>query len=322
MPIIPYRAIDFGKHYGSSFKGWNNLHISWQEMVWSAITMGKPGVAYLLAHGWHSVSDVIVRSHTVYANLRQNSDFIVKSSLYDTLDPTEKGAASYFVGMMAAKILSERLLKIPWLFHLSMFRSMGGVAVLYDKSEPDLIGLNTRGEWVVVEAKGRSHGYSDSAMVTAKRQTRQLRMINGSYPVLRVGIQSYFSPKLSFVIIDPEEFDENARDIEFNLNSALRMYYSAAISWTHGSAETRSVDNRKFLVKSNDDVGITVGLDIDIKERFDANKPIYTIEKSKQVEGTESFDNNFTVFPDGLAIGLDGRWSDKRMKLDPRERKI
>ena len=121
MPDIAYVATNFGRHWGPALSGSGSLTVSWQELVWAAITVGKPGVAYLLAHGWHSVSDIVVRAHTVYANLQQNLNEFEKSSLYEESDPSEKRATSYFVGMMMAKIVALRLLNTPRLFHLSMF---------------------------------------------------------------------------------------------------------------------------------------------------------------------------------------------------------
>lgn len=198
MPVVAYDAKNFGSHGNSALAGRHSLTLSWNELVWAAMTMGKPGVAYLLAHGWHSASDLIVRSHTVYANLRQTHRHLEKSSLYGDLDPSEKSGISYFMGMLAAKILGARLLDVPWLFHFSLIGAIGGTATLKGKSQPDLVGLRRNRDWVVVEAKGRTLGYSASAMASAKLQTRQLRKINGSYPSLRVAVQAYFAPQLQW----------------------------------------------------------------------------------------------------------------------------
>lgn len=146
MPIIPYTASNFGRHWGGTLSGGHNLNLTWNAIVWAAITMGKPGVAFLLAHGWHSVSDLVVRSHTVYANLCGGSKYIEKSGLYADLDPTEKSGVSYFMGMIAAKLMGIRLLDTPWLFHLSMIKVLGGSVVLKSQSQPDLIGLEFWGQ--------------------------------------------------------------------------------------------------------------------------------------------------------------------------------
>lgn len=153
MPTIPYIATNFPKHWGPALSGQHNLRLSWHEIVWAAITMGKPGVAFLLSHGWHSVSDLIVRSHTVYANLRESSPYFEKSGLYASLDPTEKSGVFYFMGMVVAKVLEVRLLDTPWLFHISMFNALDGSVSLIAKSQPDLIGLRRNRDWVSLKPK-------------------------------------------------------------------------------------------------------------------------------------------------------------------------
>lgn len=113
MPTITYVASSFGARWGAKLSGERQINVSWNEMVWAAITIGKPGITHLLTHGWHSISDIIVRSSTVDANLRELDGQFEKSTLYNEVDPTEKGATSYFMGMIAARLLGDRLLKTP-----------------------------------------------------------------------------------------------------------------------------------------------------------------------------------------------------------------
>jgi len=56
----------------------------------------------------------------MYANLRQRGQQIDRSSLYGSLDVTEKSATSYFLGMAMAKLFAAPLFATPWLFHVSM----------------------------------------------------------------------------------------------------------------------------------------------------------------------------------------------------------
>ena len=321
MPNIQYRAKNFPGHFGSWFIGKHSLQVSWEEMVWAAITMGKPGVAFLLAHGWHSVADMVVRSHTVYANLRHSSGSIEKSSLYDALDPTEKGATSYFMGMLAAKILGARLLNVPWLFHLSMLDSLGGCASMSSNSEPDLVGLKRNRDWVVAEAKGRTGGYSQSAMNKAKQQTRQLRRINGRSPILRVAVQAFFNSKMEWAIEDPEEFDESARDLDVDMDTAFERYYSAAIGATE-QADPRHLAGRKFFAQQLTEIGVTIAVDAEVRERLgqrDMATNGIDIGANSFSQLTE--DDGFVIFPDGLAISLDTRWAPHRMMRDPTKRR-
>jgi hypothetical protein len=321
MPHILYRAKNFPRHLGPLFIGKHSLQVRWEEMVWAAITMGKPGVAFLLSHGWHSIADMVVRSHTVYANLRHSSGFMEKSSLYGALDPTEKGATSYFMGMLAAKILGARLLGVPWLFHLSMLDSLGGYATLASNSEPDLVGLTRHREWVVAEAKGRTGGYSASAMTKAKLQTRQLRRINGQLPSLRVAVQAFFNSKMEWAMEDPDEFDESARDVDVDVNTVFERYYSAAIGATE-QADARSLAGRKFFARTLSEIGVTVAVDAEVRARVGQREmAVDGIEVGSNSFSQVTEDGEFVVFPDGTAISLDARWAPHRMMQDPTRRR-
>ena len=282
------------------------------------MTMGKPGLGFLFGHGWHSVSDLVVREHMVYANLRQAHGHLEKSSLYGALDPTEKSGVSYFIGMMAARILAYRLLDVPFLFHVSMIHVLGGTVSLKGKSQPDLVGLRSDGNWVVVEAKGRTAGYSSSAMKLAKTQTRQLRQINGNYPSLRVAVQAYFGPRLRWALEDPEEFDDNAPDLLFDEVQAFQRYYSGPMAAIAEGASERQIDGRMFLARTIAETGVTVPMARDVQERLVTGAPARHV---RDLAATDTVGHHaasgFTVFPDGLAVGLDGRWSEERMERDP-----
>lgn len=321
MPHINYRASSFGPHWGSALSGSHNLKVTWQELVWAAITVGKPGVAYLLAHGWHSVSDNIVRSHTVYANLQQVAGRLEKSSLYCALDSTEKGATSYFMGMMAAKILGNRLLSTPWLLHVSMFPKLGSTLSLHSNSSPDLIGKTSTGDWIVLEAKGRTHGLSKLAMSTAKTQTRQLRRINGQFPTLRAAVQAFFQPDLRFAIEDPDDDADDAEDLTFEPRQAFEKYYSGFLSRDARVLATVELDGQRYITQNHEEIGVTLGLDNRVLERLSSlQDSVLFAPLEKKAEGAKET-GNFTVFPDGVAVALDARWSDARMQRAPSARR-
>lgn len=319
MPIIRYSASNFGPSWGGSLQGEHDLTVTWADLVWAAITVGKPGVAHLLAHGWHSVSDTIVRAHTIYASLFQIGNSLEKSTLYRSLDPTEKGATSYFLGMVAAKLIASHLLQAPWLFHLSMFKSSGGTASLINKSEPDLIGRTRKGEWIVLEAKGRTHEYSTTAMKTAKLQTRQLRWINKQPPVLRAAVQAYFDPDLRFSISDPDDFDPDARDLQIDLRDSLQKYYSGFTQRDARLTREQHIDSRPFVVQDYEDIGVSIGIDKRLIEVLRAQGVTDSLPIDEQAAVGKP--SGFLVYPDGLAVSLDGRWAEEKMRNDTPNRR-
>jgi len=248
----------------------------------------------------------------VYANLRERGGGYHKSSYYEALDPTEKGFVSYFLGMVAAKIVAADVLDVPWLFHLSMLKSLGGGATLIGKSAPDLIGLNRRMEWAVVEAKGRTNRHSQDAAATAKLQTRQLRKINGNFPVVRVAVQAFFSPELEFTVDDPDDYDDDAPDFDGNIDLALERYYAYTVRAIQSGSKQVPIAGEEFRFGTLDEIGISVGLPAKVLTMLE-NRQFNAVVRHLS---ERRFDEGSGVSADGIAILLDNRWATEQMRLD------
>lgn len=320
---IPYTATNFPAGSSASLIGSQVLPTTWTDIVWSAITAGKPGAAHLLAHRWHSIADVVVRSHTIYANLRQRGLGVDRSTLYDSLDPTEKGATSYFLGMAMAKLFAANLFDTPWLFHVSQATS-GHASIAFKrgtKSQPDLIGQTATGNWIVVEAKGRTNGLDSKALTKAKSQTGMIRTINGFPPSLRVALQVYFDDQLRVRIDDPTDAKPEALEVEFDLDAALAKYYSVATAITAGNSTLERLQDREFVTRVDEDSGVTIGLQASVWESVRAGK-FQEIRKNKERmnKRMSQEDGSSTIYPDGLLVRLDARWSPQIMNLEPESR--
>ncbi len=319
MPNIDYTCKNFGPSWGANLQGKKTLLVSWEDLLWAAITLGKPGVGSLFGHGWHSVSDLIVRVHTVYANLKQQGGRYAKSGLFEKLDPTEKAAISYFFGMLAGKILAEKRLDVPWLFHLSSLPNGAATLAGTSKSSPDSVGLNASGKWIVLESKGRSNRFDLAAATAAKKQTRRLRKINGDFPVLRAAVQSYFSKALKFQINDPEEFDSDAPDFSLDLGLALRNYYGPICTLVNSGSVKRSLDGRDFLFHELEELNVSVGVDARILETFNSNRSMSEVQQILK-QSTVVKGDNLSAFADGTSIFLGKRWKNSQMILEPEAR--
>lgn len=320
---IPYVAEKFPTSCGPTLKGSHRLSIGWQDIVWAAITAGKPNASHLLAHRWHSFADIVVRSHTIYANLREHAGCLKRSSLYEAADPTEKGATSYFIGMTMAKLFADRLLNTPWVFHASIAKS-SGASISYkkgSKSQPDLIGQNTSGQWVVLEAKGRTHGFSQSCLDGAKSQTRRIRHINGVSPYLRVAVHAYFDNELRVHLADPDSHERTARNVQIDVAGAMSQYYSIAAALTRKSKKIRKIEGRPYVIYYDLDSGVTVGVEREVLELIrqgDFNSLIRQLSDRQRINDAPS--DRSAIYSDGLLIELDERWSSNLMNLNPEAR--
>lgn len=156
MPLVPYRASGFSPPY-ERINGNGELAVSWSQLVWAAVTVGRPRWAEVLRFGVHSLWELCSRAGSVYATLVKGAgEEVFQSGLYRFgLDPSEKGAVSYFLGLVASKAFAERMLGVPCLAHIDLYREELR-PVLLGLSRPDFAGENQHGEWIVLESKGRS----------------------------------------------------------------------------------------------------------------------------------------------------------------------
>jgi hypothetical protein len=226
MPKLRYFPEQFGAYMGVAFTASNEITFSWEELCRSAITVGRKSWADVLQFGTYSRYEMGWRLGILYANLREGPDGeLQKTRAFERLDPSEKGAISYFLGLVVAKLVAERLFGVAWLLHLDVYsQSLNPTVHLGEK--PDFVGMDTTRRWVVIESKGRTHGITAALMQDAKRQTRSLRNIGGALPVLRAVVAGYFSgQRLRARVRDPEDYDNDASDLMIEAPQLVRSYY-------------------------------------------------------------------------------------------------
>ena len=172
MPLLCYEARNFGPPLAGPAEG--DLQLPLARLVWGAVTVGMMPFSMggsprpLLELGW--------RAALTAASLTEDpaSGRWAMTAGYRRLDPSEKRAVSYFLGMTQAKITCERLLRVPHLIHLDAYLAMIGQPSR--ASRPDLIGLSLPGLdcTIAVEAKGRTGGRTDTVTSAAKKQAQSL----------------------------------------------------------------------------------------------------------------------------------------------------
>lgn len=323
MIKLQYRCDGFGQNYGSLFQGTHTLRLEWNDLVWAAISVGKLGYDDLMGYGYFSLDEIRFRVYLVYSHLMQHGSQVCKSPLYESLDSTEKGAASYFIGMAVSKVIGLHLLRIPWLVHLEKIKVLCNIGT-QGKSRPDLLGLNPQGRWVVFEAKGRSQGFSRYALDQAKTQTGHILHVSGSAPVLRVATESYFTPYLSVYVADPDKPNDEGIDLKINEAQFLLSYYSTLRELMQISSRVEIVQNQHYSFVDQESAGISIGMNRDVISRLEYGG----LQRgdfsgvSWDIEDISRTDQRTTkVYPDGIAVSLDNkRWSPDVMSLDPPKR--
>jgi hypothetical protein len=314
MKII-YSSHNFPSHFGRNFQGSNQLNFTLLELMWSAITVGRANFVDVLSNGIYSEYEILYRASILVANIAQNGPRLVKSSAYEHLDPSEKGAVSYFLGLTFTKLLSAKLLNIPWLLHIDVYRNQftrNGQAFSFasSRSRPDLIGLDNRRHWIVMESKGRTNSMNATLLQSAKNQTRNLRKIGTDYPSLRVAVVTHFiNGQLSVDWSDPEGHNDDFFDIKTDREEYLANYYKVIFNiLSNNDSTSKEIDG--FVTYTFNNINLTIGLDINIFNAYKTQnlteiQPIIFWDNKLLSTKTDTFIGN-----DGIVVRLGTNWEE------------
>ena len=245
--VIDYESEGFPVG-GPVSNGFDVLQTSWDELLWAAVTVGRPNRQYVFRHGGASVYEALFRWSLTRMALEQSRPTARRLRRTDaarTLDPSEKGAINYFLGMTLCKLFSARLLHALWVLHLDVFRPQLDL-VLTERSRPDLVGQTDSNDWVTVESKGRISPPNRDAKDKAKQQAQRVISVNGTAPSFHIGGITYFRNEvLQFFWRDPERNSrQRKKPIDIGLEDSTWRYYYLPI---FELVRSRPEDFRKML---------------------------------------------------------------------------
>lgn len=205
-----------------------NLPVSRLHLLSTAAKVGLPTI------GSHPdkqrpLLEMLWRTAIVEANLatRSGDSRWTRSVAYDRLDPTEKTSVSYFLGMVQAAVTVKVGLGYPHLVHVdALLRQQN---ILLKGQRPDFVAINPGGRSsapysATVEAKGRTNGFSQRALTTAKNQARTTPAVKGLVVRETIASEAYFNDvgEWSSVLDDP---DWEGEELEFGIETYLLVYY-------------------------------------------------------------------------------------------------
>ncbi|MYC12768.1 MAG: hypothetical protein F4Y39_03500 [Gemmatimonadetes bacterium] len=92
MPKLNYTAKGFSPDLGECLNGSHSIDVTWAELIWAGITVGRKSWEDVIRHGYHSFLEIIYRTAILKANLglSPQGEFI-KTDAYKSLDPSENG---------------------------------------------------------------------------------------------------------------------------------------------------------------------------------------------------------------------------------------
>lgn len=285
------------------------LETSWDELLWAAITVGRPNRQYVFRHGESSFYEALFRLSLVRMAIEQSGPMayrLRRTAAAKTLDPTEKGAVSYFLGMNLCKLFAAKLLDAPWLLHLDVFRPDLDIQ-LTGRSRPDLVGEITSGGWLAMEAKGRVSAPNADAKAKAKQQATRCVRTDRVPPTYQIGGITYFKGDvLRFFWRDPPPQGEPPNPIPFAFDDQVwEHYYSPALALIRSAPDQFKQSLTEPTVVSFPQLDIQIGifptvLELLFESQWSKAKA-WCIENSGRLRKTE-------YQPDGIRIVAGKSW--------------
>lgn len=301
---IAYQSEDFPTPY--SF-GSGLLNTSWNELLWAALTIGRPSTYHVLRHGPASFHEAIFRLALIRMAVEQDhKGFLRRTGAYAALDPTEKGMVSYFLGMTLCKLFAARLLRTPWLLHLDVFRNQLDPVIL-GRSRPDLVGEDVTGKWHAFECKGRSSAPTSADKAKAKKQANRLLALGGTRTSLHIGTFSYFRRDvLEFYWRDPEPDEEDAINLP-EPNGEWGFYFEPSLRLA-GETDSVAFAAEREMADVKIDIHPEIRVLLEKGEWSQAKRQAQRLRETLISEGYQ---------PDGLRVTAGDSWA---KRFEPRDR--
>ncbi len=315
---IPYQTEAFPA--GTVANGTSYLSVTWDDVLWAAVTVGRPNRHYVFRHGDASRYEAVFRWSLVRMALEQSGPVgyrLRRTSAAKTLDPTEKGAVNYFLGMTLCKLFAAKLLNTPWVLHLDVFRPRVN-PVLTGRSRPDLVGKESGTSlWHAFECKGRISPPDSSVKGKAKDQALRLVSVNGTPCSLHVGAITHFkNDVLQFYWRDPAPEERNRIEVPFT-EDAWRYYYSPVVQMI------TDPDRRSEFQREANRFVVMEGLDLEVGIHPAVARSVFQQEWASARRAAAEAASEIAQAgyqPDGLAVKAGDTWREGFEDLSTRER--
>lgn len=332
MPLLPIEARRFGGRLASA-NGHTTCTSSRADLVRAAVTAGYPNLASATTPpSTHRTWAVLFRASVVLAYLQaQPGGRITRSSAYNSADRSEKGAISYYLGLFGAKLSAELVLQTPWLWHYDTYHQLAyGVGPI--SRRPDLIGKSTTGDWIALEAKGRTNGWAANLLTSAKAQAQTIGSIShpdgrSDFVSANVAAISWFDRDGWRILLDDPAPAGEPLTLRVPEERLAQAYYQPVLRFISSArqdetAESVEIDGAGFKAVHDPDLDVYIGvsqsvieaegavlLDGDVwRPTGDGLSSAAGGRAGRRTGFTDNEDRPWSVGDDGVAVRLGERW--------------
>lgn len=259
MPVIPCDLLD---PWTKRVTGARDITVDPADVMRSAAIVGLPLLATDLTRE-RPLLEMMWRMMMVRTNLKPTTtgSAWTRSESYDLLDPSEKVAVSYFLGMVQSHLVATKELGYSHLVHVDRLLKAAGQPL--QNSRPDFVAIHLgpngkRTHAATWEAKGRTNGFDSGALNTAKDQAKVIPLIKGLKARETVASEAYFHPKTTVWSAKLKDPDWEGEELEIGLETYLLAYYSPLVKAGRQTQQMEVVgEDTVFTVP---DFSMTIGL--------------------------------------------------------------
>lgn len=307
--------------------GWINnvgrVEVTAAELVRCAVTLGYPNPAATVAppgttQWWANVFRMsLIRGYLDH----QHPDRLFRSAVYDNADRSEKGAVSYYLGLIAAKLLAERLLGAVQVWHYDSYRPLltnpGRLS-----TRPDLLAESISGDRFLIEAKGRTNGYASALVASAKGQAQAVTSSTSGSVMAEVASVAWMSDQGWAVRFDDPPVSTTLRDNDGTMEELRRSYYDDLAGYVIAArdrservsvtAESTQDDVRTYegVYEPGLDVYLALRTDV-LEQRQPPRLDTVALDLEPQDPGRTLLDrggHKWSLGRDGVAVRLGETW--------------
>jgi hypothetical protein len=309
MPLgIEFESDEFPAT-GKVANGSSVLPVDWSELLWAALTVGRPNTSFVFQHGESSFYEALFRLSLIRSVVEQSgprSSRYHRTSASSALDPTEKGATNYFLGMTVAKLFADKLLEAPWALHFDIFRRRLG-AQLGGRSRPDLLAQTNAGDWIALECKGRASQPNETSKKSAKDQAARVIAVQGKQPLYAIGAITFFKNEtLHFFWRDPSPGDTTAAKLKIDVLPDDWQYYYRLIFEIVNQRGSEALQTDSPIVAQLDEADLAVGLHPLVLKRLRASDWQGAVDAGRQVGRVGEYRG------DGIVLRAGPAWTRRR----------
>jgi hypothetical protein len=216
------RVIVICKGYKGAYESLNGSHTvdvpHWKFFA-ASLTVGFQRFTDITSGGWRLFSHRLGLGFAGIAYLADEDGNLRLDGSHGFLDGSEKGAVSYWQGMVFAKIVAAEVLGVRWLQHADAMEKRGDLVRLQSTipkntsgklrggkrgKRADMAGKDDQNAWHVVEAKGYSSHPGKKAFSDAKDQAGRVESIESAPPMTTSAcISCLWQSPIEVILDDP-----------------------------------------------------------------------------------------------------------------------